>query len=265
MKIKSKDIVLLISPDGKSFMVRVEEGRSFSSHMGMIDLSLALGKRWGESVRSNLGSEFVLLEPSVEEKMMKVRRATQIIYPKDAAFILFRTGARAGARVVEAATGSGAFTIALASAVAPSGKVYTYEKRESFLNNARNNVEHAGLSEHVEFNLGDARDGFGQKDVDIAVLDLPSPWYGIPASREALRPGGRLASISPTYNQVERTVEELEMAGFVKIETVEIMMRSCRVKKGMTRPDNRTIAHTGFLTFAVKALSETLPGDGNDG
>ena len=254
MKIKPGDTVLLVSPDNKSFMVKAGGG-SFSSHMGILDLSLVPGKKWGESVTSSLGSGFVILEPGVEEKMMKVRRATQIIYPKDAAMILFKTGAKAGSRIVEAATGSGAFTIALASAVAPGGKVYTYEKRRSFIANAKSNVENAGLSEFVEFNCGDARDGFREKDVDIAVLDLPSPWYGIPSSYAALRPGGRLASISPTYNQVERTAETLAETGFVKIETVELLMRSYQVKRGKTRPDNRTVAHTGFLTFAVKGVA----------
>ena len=56
-----------------------------------------------------------------------------------------------------------------------------------------------------------------------AILDLPSPWYGIPAAYEALASGGRIASISPTYNQVERTAESLEETGFVRIETVELI------------------------------------------
>ena len=120
------------------------------------------------------------------------------------------------------------------------------------MNNAKDNVRRAGLSEYVEFNCGDAREGFGEREVDVAILDLPSPWYGIPAAYEALASGGRIASISPTYNQVERTAESLEETGFVRIETVELIMRSYQVKKGKTRPDNRTVAHTGFLTFAFK-------------
>ena len=256
MKIKSGDTVLLVSPDDKSFMVVVEEGRSFSSHMGILDLSSALGKKWGETIVSSLGNGFVLLNPTVEQRIMKVRRATQIVYPKDAALILFKTDVRAGTRVVEAATGSGALTIALAGSVAPSGKVYTYEKREQFMNNARDNVRRAGLSEYVEFNCGDAREGFRETGVDVAVLDLPSPWYGIPAAYEALASGGRIASISPTYNQVERTAESLGETGFVKIETVELIMRNYQVKKGKTRPDNRTVAHTGFLTFAFKGITD---------
>ncbi len=255
MKIKSGDTILLVSPDDKSFMVVVEEGKSFSSHMGILDLSSALGKKWGETIVSSLGNSFVLLNPTVEQKVMKVRRATQIVYPKDAALILFKTDTKAGTRVIEAATGSGALTIALANSVAPSGKVYTYEKREQFMNNAKDNVRRAGLSQYVEFNCADAREGFKERDVDVAILDLPSPWYGIPSAYEALAPGGRIASISPTYNQVERAAESLEETGFVRIETVELIMRNYQVKKGKTRPDNRTVAHTGFLTFAFKATS----------
>ena len=258
MRIKSGDIILLVSPDDKSFMVVVKEGRSFSSHMGILDLSSAIGRKWGENIVSSLGNEFVLLSPTVEQKMMKVRRTTQIVYPKDAALILFKTDVRAGSRVVEAATGSGALTIALANSVAPSGKIYTYERREQFMNNAKDNVRRAGLFDYVEFNCGDVREGFRERDVDVAILDLPSPWYGIPASYEALAPGGKIASISPTYNQVERTAEVLEETGFVGIETVELIMRNYQVKRGKTRPDNRTVAHTGFLTFAFKAANDVV-------
>ncbi len=258
MKIKSGDIILLLSPDNKSFMIMVEEGRSFSSHMGILDLSSAIGKRLGETIVSSLGNHFVLLNPTVEQKMMKVRRTTQIVYPKDAALILFKTDVKAGAKIIESATGSGALTIALANSVAPSGKVYTYERKEQFMNNARDNVRRAGLCEYVEFNCGDARDGFKEREVDVAILDLPSPWYGIPASYEALVPGGRIASISPTYNQVERTAEVLRETGFVRIETVELIMRNYQVKKGKIRPDNRTVGHTGFLTFAFKGTGDSV-------
>ena len=264
MKITSGDTVLLVSPDNKSFMVVVTEEKSFSSHMGMLDLSLALGKKWGDTIVSNLGNSFVLLKPTVEQKIMKVRRATQIVYPKDAALILLKTDVQAGSRVVEAATGSGALTIALANSVAPCGKVYTYEKREQFMKNAEDNVRRSGLSPYVEFNCSDVREGFKERDVDVAILDLPSPWYGIPASYEALAPGGRIASISPTFNQVERTAEALEETGFVRIETVELIMRNYQVKKGKTRPDNRTVAHTGFLTFAFKGNRTIAPESEDD-
>ena len=72
MKIKSGDTIVLVSPDDKSFMVVVEEGKSFSSHMGILDLSSAIGKGWGETIVSSLGNDFVLLNPTVEQRVMKV-------------------------------------------------------------------------------------------------------------------------------------------------------------------------------------------------
>ena len=188
--IKSGDTVLVVSPDEKSFMVTVHEGKSLSSHMGILDFSSVIGKNWGGTAVSSLGNHFVLLPPTIEQKIMKLRRTTQIVYPKDAAFVLFRTDVRSGTRVVEAATGTGALTVALANSVAPSGRVYTYEKRKEFIGNAEDNVRRAGLSDYVEFHCGDARDGFAQKDVDVVVIDLPSPWYGIPSAYEAFTPRG---------------------------------------------------------------------------
>ncbi len=145
--------------------------------------------------------------------------------------------------------------MALANAVAPGGMVYTYDAREKHLENAKINIENAGYSENVEFKLGSAQDGFDQEEVDAVVLDLPSPWDGIASAAKALRGGGRIASLSPTYNQVERCVENLEEHGFVYIETLELLLRYIQVSAGKTRPVDRMVSHTGFLTFARRVLS----------
>lgn len=252
--ISPDDIILLLSPDDKTFLVKVQEGKNFSSHLGMLDLSQAIGKSWGDRIKTNLDNEFILLEPTVEDKLMKVRRLTQIVYPKDAAFIVFKTGIRSGMKIIETGVGSGALTIALANAVAPDGRVYSYERREEFIKNASDNLKHAGLLEFVEFINQDARDGFEIENADVAIIDLPSPWHGIPSAYDALRGGGRIASISPTYNQVEVTVQCLEETGFVHIETLELILRNYQVKQGKTRPRDRMVGHTGFLTFARKAF-----------
>lgn len=256
MKIEDGARVLLVSPDEKTYLVRVEDGKGMGTHLGELKLGDAIGLEYGQRIYSNLEHAFLVLEPTLEDKMMKLKRNTQIIYPKDAGLILLKCGLTAGMRVVECGTGSGALTMALANAVAPTGKVYTYDRRESFSENAKQNVTNAGLSEYVEFKHGEARDGFDEVDVDVAIIDLPSPWDGIPAAVKALRGGGRIASLSPTYNQVEACVERLEREGFVLIETLEVLVRSIRVARGKTRPVDRMIGHTGFLTFGTKALAE---------
>ena len=258
MSIKRGNSVLVISPDEKTFLVTVDEGKRMGTHLGEINLGDAIGLDYGGTIYSNLEHPFLLMEPTVEDKMMKVRRFTQIIYPKDAGLILLKTGVMSGHRVIECGAGSGALTIALANAVAPDGKVFAYDKSEKFLENARRNVENAGYSEFVEFKLGEAQEGFDEKEVDVVILDLPSPWHGIPSATIALKGGGRIASLSPTYNQVEKCVDFLINEGFVFIETLEVLIRNIRVSPGKTRPVDRMVSHTGFLTFGRKALKKTL-------
>lgn len=256
MKIKEGSYVLIVSPDEKTYLVKVLSGKGMGTHLGEINLGDTVGLEYGERIYSSLRHPFLVLEPTLEDRMMKLKRRTQIIYPKDAGLILLKSGVMTGMRVVECGTGSGALTMALANAVAPTGKVYTYDRREEFSENARQNIENAGYSEYVEFKLREAQEGFDEEDVDVAIIDLPSPWDGIPAATKALRGGGRIASLSPTYNQVERCVERLEQEGFVLIETIEVLVRTIRVARGKTRPVDRMVGHTGFLTFGTKALLE---------
>jgi tRNA (adenine57-N1/adenine58-N1)-methyltransferase len=171
--------------------------------------------------------------------------------------MILKTGIQSGMRVVECGAGSGSLTMALANAVAPGGMVYTYDVREKHLENARMNIENAGYSEYVEFKLRQAQEGFDEKDVDVVILDLPSPWDGIESAAKSLRGGGRIASLSPTFNQVEKCVENLEKNGFVYIETLELLLRYLQVSTGKTRPVDRMVSHTGFLTFGRKIKTDS--------
>lgn len=254
MNIKNGDTVLIYTPDKKTYLVTVEEGKRMSTHLGELALGDAIGLEYGSAIYSSLKHPFLVLEPTLEDRMMKVKRFTQIIYPKDAAIIIMKTGIKSGMRVIECGAGSGSLTIALANAVAPGGRVFTYDRSERFLENAKRNVEAAGYGYVVEFKLREAGDGFDETGVDVVVLDLPSPWDGIPAAARALRGGGRIASLSPTYNQVEKAAGILDSHGFVFLQTVEVLVRHIRVAYGKTRPEERMVSHTGFLTFGRKAL-----------
>lgn len=246
--------VLLLSPDRKTYLVGLVQGGNFGTHHGNLRHDDIVGKNYGSAVETSLGHRYLVLEPTLEDRMMKVKRLTQIIYPKDAALILLKTGIGSGMRVIECGAGSGSSTIALANALAPNGKLYVYDRQERFLENARANVQRAGFGGIVEYRVRDVIDGFEEEEVDVVLLDLPSPWDGVEAAARALRGGGRIASLSPTYNQIEKMVSALERAGFVMIETLELLMRHILVREGKTRPFERVIGHTGFLTFARRAL-----------
>jgi len=156
--------------------------------------------------------------------------------------------------VVESGTGTGALTTALAHYVKPNGKVFTYELRPEFQKNAEKNLKRSNLLDYVELKSGDVTMGIEERDVDAVILDLAVPWLVVPRAYEALKPSGAIVSFSPTIDQVVKTTEALRENGFILIETVECMMRGMQVERGKTRPHTLMTGHTGYITYARKAI-----------
>jgi tRNA (adenine57-N1/adenine58-N1)-methyltransferase len=117
-------------------------------------------------------------------------------------------------------------------------------------NLARKNLERVGLAGRVDFKLRDIAQGFDETNVDAFFLDVPNPYDYIPQVRAALKPGGFLCSISPTFNQVEKTLYTLRRNHFAFIETCELLLRYFKSEPSRIRPTDRMVAHTGFLVFA---------------
>ncbi|MCL6578558.1 MAG: tRNA (adenine-N1)-methyltransferase [Candidatus Bathyarchaeota archaeon] len=259
-KISEGDYILLYLNQRKTYMVKVETGKTFHTHKGFIKFDDLIGKEYGSAVQSSLGIEFVVLKPLLRDFIMKSARQTQITYPKDIALIVMFSGIGPGSRVVEAGTGTGALTTALAYYVKPEGKVYSYEIREEFSKTAEKNLKRAGLIDFVELKNKDVTAGIDENDADAVILDLATPWLVIPHAYNALKPCGTLVSFSPTIDQVVKTVEALRENCFVDIETVECLMRGMQTERGKTRPQTLMTGHTGYITFARKAFrgSDTL-------
>ena len=201
-----------------------------------------------------MGIEFVALKPNLRDHIFKTSRRTQISYPKDISLIILYSGIGPGSRVVEAGTGTGALTSAIAHYVKPTGRVYSYEVKQEFQKNAKKNLERAGLLEYVELKEGDVTLGIEEKDVDAVILDMATPWLVVPHAYAALKGSGVLVSFSPTIDQVVKVVEALAEYGFVCVETVETLIRFMQVERGKTRPETVMTGHTGYLTFARKAV-----------
>ena len=259
-KICEGDYVLLCLDARRTYMVKVETGKTFHTHKGYLNLDEVVGKDFGGAFRSSLGTEFTALKPSLTDYIMKSSRKTQITYPKDAALIVMFSGIGSGSRVAESGTGTGALTTALAHYVKPTGKVYTYELRKEFQKTAEKNLKRANLLDFVELKNGDVTAGIEERDLDAVILDLATPWLVVPQAYTALKPSGIIVSFSPTIDQVVKTTEALKEAGFVFIETVECLMRAMQVERGKTRPHTMMTGHTGYITHArkaVKPLQET--------
>ena len=143
--ISEGDDVLLFLDSKRSYLVKAKPGEKLHTHRGFIQFSEVVGKRFGDKVSSNLGSHFYLLRPNVYDYLGKSLRATQIIYLKDIALITAYSGVGPGSRVVEAGTGSGALTSALAYHVGSEGRVYSYDVKAEFQEKAARNLLRAGV------------------------------------------------------------------------------------------------------------------------
>ncbi len=244
------DLVQLVGLRHKHFIFTLSPGAEFGTHRGVVKHDDLIGLPWGSQVFSHLGAPFFLLQPSLADILIDLPRSTQILYPKDIGFILVTMGIGHGQRVMEAGSGSGAMTTALAFNIGPTGRVYSYDQREDFQNLAQKNLARFGLSERVEFKIRDIASGFDETDMDAFFLDVPNSHNFISQVRAALKPGGFFCSLIPTFNQVERTIFALRRNQFAFIEMVEIIQRYYKPEPLRIRPVDRMVAHTGFLLFA---------------
>lgn len=254
--VEANDLVVLISPDKKQFFVQLSPGEVLHTHKGRVHHDEIIGRPLGRTVRSHIDHPFLVLSPSIHDLSMNVRRATQIVYPKDIGYILVKMNIIPGTRVIEAGTGSGALTTALARYVSPGGRVYSYEVREDMLRLADKNLKLAGLDHAVDLKLRDIAAGFDERDVDAVFLDVRTPWDYLPQAATALQAGGFFGAIVPTANQVIDLLYGLQAGPWADIEVSELLLRQYKAVPGRLRPEDRLTPHTGYLIFARKLLAE---------
>jgi tRNA (adenine57-N1/adenine58-N1)-methyltransferase len=226
-------------------MRRLETDRGVLSHDDLI------GQPIGSEVRTHLGYAYYLLLPTTEEIVKNLPRESQIIFPKDAGYIMMKLGIAPGSRVVEAGTGSGGLCLALATAVGPEGHVFSYDVRNDMQLLARRNLERAGLNNRVTLTRQDAQAGFAETEVDAVFLDLLIPHHLLEQSRAALRGGGVLGCLVPTANQVIDLLKALAShPGYTFVEVEELILRAYKAVAARLRPEDHMIGHTGYLVFA---------------
>jgi len=242
------ETVLLRRREGDSLLLALRRGPQTLEGRGVVDLTGQIGQPAGGEV-AWAGASFRVFRPSLSDLLGHLKRRAQIVTPKDAQQLLYLAGVFPGARVAEAGAGSGALTTVLAASVGPTGRVYSFDRRDDFLDVARRNLRDAGLADRVEFRRRDVgAEGFDLESLASVLLDLPEPWGVLKHAKAALRPGGYVAAYVPTYNQVEQTVRTLRAVGFEEIRALELLERSLHVGEGGTRPDFDMLGHTGFLT-----------------
>jgi tRNA (adenine57-N1/adenine58-N1)-methyltransferase len=251
--VKKNDIIVLIDEKYQKIFVNTAGKTDRIKAVGVLDPSTLVGKQYGTRIAIG-NKQFWIVRPSLIDNLQGLKRHAQIILPRDVGHILVNCSIETGMTILEAGIGSGSLTIALANAVAPNGKVISYDIREDFVKHAMKNLKKAKLVHLVEPKIKDVTKGIDETNISAVILDIPTPWEAVQFAWKALNVGGYFCSFSPLISQVEKTVKELEKIKFIEIKTIENIQRDFVVSKHGTRPSFHMLGHTGYLTFARKVL-----------
>jgi len=247
------DVIVLIDTDYRKYIVDIRGKTDKIKGVGVLNPSILIGKEYGKKLEIG-NKQFWVLPPSLLDKLQSIHRRAQIILPRDAGHILINCSIESGHHVLEAGIGSGSLTIALANAVAPSGKVISYDIRPDFIEHALKNIRKTGLEQYVTTKLEDVTKEIVEKELDAIILDIPNPWDAVKNGWNSLKIGGYFCSYSPLVSQVEKTVKQLKKHSFIEIKTFENIQREMIVSSRGTRPNFNMLGHTGYLIFARKII-----------
>jgi tRNA (adenine57-N1/adenine58-N1)-methyltransferase len=249
------DRVLLVDRKNRRYLVSLRSGRTFQSHSGIVAHDTLIGASEGTQVEAHMGdssrrsnARYLAVRPTLADVVLNMPRGAQVIYPKDLGAILIAADIFPGARVLEAGVGSGALSMTLLRAGA---RITGYEIRPDFAATAAANVRAVvGDAEGYDVSERDVYEGIEERALDRIVLDLPEPWRVVPHAEEALVAGGILCSYLPSITQVVEFRTALSASSFGLEETFEVLRRTWHIEGRSVRPDQRMVAHTGFITTA---------------
>ncbi|WP_035589495.1 tRNA (adenine-N1)-methyltransferase [Hippea jasoniae] len=263
-KPKTNDLIILLEPEkNKKYIFNIETmPERFSTQHGYIEKDKILATPFGSPVKTHLGRKYLLLPATLYDFIMfKLNRLTQIVYPKDAAYIALRLDVKPGSVVIESGIGSGAMSAVFATIVGSSGKLISYEAEEKFIKNALKNLKKIGLDGNIEIKHRNIAEGFDEVETaDAFFLDVKEPWLYLSNVVKTLKNGRMLAVLVPTTNQVSSTLKAMETLPLIDIEVSEIIKRDWKTNPERLRPKDVMSAHTAFLIFARKiATLEDTP------
>eukprot|EP00096_Caligus_rogercresseyi_P013791 TRINITY_DN6393_c0_g1_i1.p1 TRINITY_DN6393_c0_g1~~TRINITY_DN6393_c0_g1_i1.p1 ORF type:complete len:324 (+),score=68.67 TRINITY_DN6393_c0_g1_i1:123-1094(+) len=232
---------------------------------GALRVTDLIGVRYGTRVQlSKPGSYVHVLRPTPELWTKCLPHRTQILYTTDVSMIITGLELKSGSRVIESGTGSGSLSHALARAVGPQGRLYTFDFHEERSKLAQKEFKTHGLDWVIARHRDVCSQGFLTEDgepstVDAVFLDLPHPWEAVPHAQKSLKTLGRICSFSPCIEQVQKTCLKLKEEGFEEIQSLEVLLREFQVRKII----QQTYDH--HLELSEKEDSPTTESNGENG
>ena len=256
--IKNRFILIDCVNYSRIYFENIEGKEIISTHKGNIPVEAIFAAEWGSVVKTHLGRPYRIVEVDLHDFIMYgLKRETQIIYPKDSSYICNYLSLKNGDRVFECGCGSGAMTLTMANIVAPEGKIYSYERKERFIKLATENLQFQNLINYVEIKEKDLEledSEIDEVNFDAAFVDTKEPWKILNKVSAKLKPGKKLGILVPTVNQIIEVLNTLKRIKHMDIAVKEIFMRDFKTIPDRVRPDDRMVAHTGFLIFSRKGM-----------
>ncbi|MBT8211714.1 MAG: tRNA (adenine-N1)-methyltransferase [Acidimicrobiia bacterium] len=249
------DPCLLFDSKGRRYLMNLTPGRVFQYHLGSLPHDDIIGTGDGSIHTSSKGSRLTAIRPRLSDYVLKMERGAQVVYPKDAGWVLVSADIGPGMTVLEAGTGSGALAMVLARAVGPTGRVVSVERRDDHHAHASRRI--AGFFGEVppqlELRQGAVEDVIAEIAPDRLVLDIPEPWHIVPEAAETMPDGSVYCAYLPTVPQVQETRRAMAATKrFIDVVTVEVLVREWPIEGRSVRPAHRMVGHTGFITTGRK-------------
>ncbi|BHF67783.1 tRNA (adenine(58)-N(1))-methyltransferase catalytic subunit trmt61a [Sparganum proliferum] len=228
------DTVIVSFGKNDTMIVKLLRDDTTQLKFGALKHNDVIGKPYGSRIKTSRGHVHVLaLDPTIWSASLPHR--TQIIYPTDASMIVGRLDLVPGSRVMEAGTGSGALTHALAQAVWPTGCVRTFDFHQERVNRAKMEFEEHEIADIVQVEQLDVlTEGFptvgspyNPDGVHAVMIDFPEPWVVIPRLSDCFSTsGGRICIFSPCIEQVQKSCDALRSSNFTDVEVMECVQRT---------------------------------------
>ncbi len=203
------DMVIVYEDYQTMSAVHVKAGEWFTGTFCGFAHKKMIGMEFGSELKVR-GGVVYLLPPTVELWTECVSHRTQILYHADMSYITVSLDLVPGMRVIEAGTGSGSLSHALARVIGTSGRLFTFEFNEVRAQKAIAEFELHRLSDFVTCRHADVcadewnYEGIEPRSIDAVVFDLPNPWLAVPKVAPFMKLGGRLCTFSPCIEQIQR-------------------------------------------------------------
>ncbi len=256
LNLEKNRFILIDCVNNRRIYIENRTGEFLSTNKGNIPFEDIRKAEWGSIVKTHLGHPYRIIEVDLHDFIMfGLKRETQIIYPKDSSYICSYLSLKNGDRVFECGCGSGALTLAMANIVAPDGKIFCYERKKRFIELAEKNLAYNSLSEYVEIKERDIEtEDIDEEEFDAAFVDVKEPWLILRKVSSVMKKGKKLGILVPTVNQIIEVLNELKKIKHFDVQVKEIFMREFKTIPDRVRPDDRMVAHTGFLIFSRKGV-----------